>query len=31
MESARKDYWVVFDEEMRVDIEATETLRKETT
>ena len=31
MESARKDYRVVFDEEMGVDIEATGTLRKEPT
>lgn len=31
MESARKDYRVVFDEEMGVDMEATETLREETT
>jgi N-methylhydantoinase B len=30
MASAQKDYRVVFDEEMRVDIAATETLRKET-
>jgi N-methylhydantoinase B len=31
MESARKDYRVVFDEEMGVDMEATGTLREETT
>lgn len=31
MESARKDYRVVFDEEMGVDMEATGTLRKEPT
>ena len=30
MESARKDYRVVFDEEMGVDMEATGTLREET-
>jgi N-methylhydantoinase B len=30
MASAQKDYRVVFDEEMRVDTAATETLRKET-
>jgi len=31
MESARKDYRVVFDEEMGVEMEATGTLREETT
>ena len=31
MESARKDYRVVFDEKMGVDMEATGTLREETT
>jgi N-methylhydantoinase B len=31
MESARRDYRVVFDEEMGVDMEATGTLREETT
>lgn len=31
MESAQKDYRVVFDEEMGVDMEATGTLREETT